>query len=95
VRVGPLRLILVNARQEANMPNSGDVFEVGEILKVIEIRLASINANWNGQGPDLMSPAQLAAFKSEIFSFAQGANELAFAVGEYAARIRSAKTAGA
>jgi hypothetical protein len=48
------------------MAGSNDVLEIGQIIAVLQRRLASINANWDGHGPDLMTPAELEAFKSEV-----------------------------
>jgi|HubBroStandDraft_1064217.scaffolds.fasta_scaffold46643_3 hypothetical protein len=69
------------------MPGSDEVFAIGEVLAVMQRRLAAINANWNGQGPDLMTPVELEAFKSEILSFAQESDKLMFAVGGFGASI--------
>ena len=45
--------------------------EVFGDLKALETKLASINANWNGQGPDLMSPAEVEGLRSTLLSFNQ------------------------
>jgi hypothetical protein len=77
------------------MAGSSDVLAISEVLAAMERRLAAINANWNGQGPDLMTPAQLTAFKSEILSFVQESGKLMFAVGEFSSAIGVGKVAGA
>jgi len=76
------------------MPVSSDVVAISEVLAAMQRRLAAINANWNGQGPDLMTPAQLAAFKSEILAFAQESDKLMFAVGQFSSAIGVGKVAG-
>ncbi|MGP0017728.1 MAG: hypothetical protein ACLPHP_04095 [Candidatus Sulfotelmatobacter sp.] len=69
------------------MPELGDVLEIGLVLAAFERRLAAINANWNGQGPDLMTPAQLKAFMSDALSLQQECGNLLLAVGQYSGRI--------
>jgi hypothetical protein len=41
-----------------------DFSAVAVEIKAFQTKLASINANWNGQGPDLMSPAEADAFRA-------------------------------
>jgi hypothetical protein len=77
------------------MAGSNDVLEIGQIIAVLQRRLASINANWDGHGPDLMTPAELEAFKSEVLSFAQESGQFMFAVGAYGVGVSAVKAAGA
>ncbi len=65
----------------------GSVLEVGVVLKALELRMAAINANWNGLGPDLMTPAELKGFMSATLSLHEECGKLLFAVGGYAARV--------
>jgi hypothetical protein len=69
------------------MPESdGNIFEIAPTLKALETRMAAINANWNGLGPDLMSPAQLKNFLSTVLALHEESGKLLIAVGGYAAR---------
>jgi hypothetical protein len=69
------------------MPELGDVLEIELVLAAVERRLAAINANWNGQGPDLMTPAQLKGFMSDTLSLQQECGNLLLGVGQYSGRI--------
>jgi uncharacterized protein YukE len=69
------------------MIQSSNSVEIGAVLESMQRRLAAINANWNGQGPDLMTPTQAAAFKSEVLASYQDYGKLLVAVGGYAAGI--------
>lgn len=64
----------------------GNMFEVAPTLKALEARMAAINANWNGLGPDLMSPAELKNFLSTVLALQEESGKLLIAVGGYAAR---------
>jgi hypothetical protein len=61
----------------------------------LDRRLAAINVNWDGQGPDLMSPAELAAFTAEAAAFHQESGNLLLAVGHNSASERGRRAAGA
>ena len=54
---------------------------VDSILASIETQRAEINANWNGQNPDLMNPAMWARVESSVATLGQDVQKLTFALG--------------
>ena len=77
------------------MPEDSDnILEVGAVLAVLDTRLAAVNANWNGQGPDLMSPAELKAFSAATLALNQACGMLVLSVGAYAGRTLAGAAAG-
>jgi hypothetical protein len=68
-------------------PSSQNIFDIGAALKAIDTQRAAINANWNGQGPDLMTPAQLKGLLAASFALHQASGSLLAAVSANIGRV--------
>lgn len=58
-----------------------DEGSVSSLLSSIAVHRETINVNWNGQNPDLMTPDQLAAIHGAIQAIANCAIDLAVKLG--------------
>jgi hypothetical protein len=63
------------------MPKVPIEASINSILEAIDAHRAAINANWNGENPDLMDPEDLANIADAIAAAAQDYTKLAFAFG--------------
>jgi len=68
------------------MSNDPAVSFISSVLAAFDQQRAALNANWNHQNPDVMSPTDLAAVRAAIGAIAQDTTKLAFVFGGSTAR---------
>lgn len=71
-----------------------DFSDVVTAIKVLQLRLAEINANWNGQGPDLMTPTEAAAFQASLNDLQKEVGTLFLKSGAFLGGTNIAVSAG-